>query len=71
MEKFIKQKTVKPQEIEIGNSIEVHADVIATFKTYVSRFNKDKDEKIRFDYAPFVGSFCKATRKENEIVTIT
>jgi len=62
MEKFIKQKTVKPQDIAIGGSIEVHADVIATFKTYVSRYNKGKEEKMRFNYAPFVNSFCKATR---------
>ena len=62
MAKFIKQKSVKPQEIEVGSTIDVHADVIATFKTYVSRYNKDKDIKMRFDYAPFNGSFCTATR---------
>ena len=65
MAKFIKTKTVKPENIEVGNSIEVHADSLATFKTYVSRFNKpieDKDKKMRFNYSPFSGSFCKATR---------
>lgn len=65
MAKFIKTKSVKPENIEVGNSIEIHADSLATFKTYVSRFNKPieaKEKKMKFNYAPFVGAFCKATR---------
>lgn len=68
--KFIKTKTVKPQDVEIGASIEIHADSMATFKTYVSNHNKTLREagmnyKIAFEYAPFIGSFCKAKRSAN------
>lgn len=63
MAKFIKKETIKPENIEIGNSIEIHADVLATFKTYVSRYNKGKNLKMKFEYSSFIGSFCKATRK--------
>jgi uncharacterized FAD-dependent dehydrogenase len=66
MPKFIKTKTVKPEEIAIGQKIEVHADSLATFKAYVSKANKDKTMLIRFNYSPFVGSFCTATRKQDE-----
>jgi len=62
MPKFIKTKTVKPEQIEIGQAIEVHADSLATFKAYVSKANKGQDNLIRFNYSPFVGSFCTATR---------
>ena len=63
MPKFIKTKTVKPEEIAIGQKIDVHADSLATFKAYVSKANKDRKEwLIRFNYSPFVGSFCTATR---------
>lgn len=62
MAKFIKTERVKPELIEIGKSIEVHADSLATFKTYVSRFNQGKDMRIKFEYNKFKGEFCKATR---------
>lgn len=65
MAKFAPTKSIKPQEIAIGDSIEVHAESLATFKTYVSRYNNkipDKSKKMRFDYAGFFGVFCKATR---------
>lgn len=66
MEQFVKQKTVKPQDIEVGKSIQIHAGSFATFKTYVSRYNKDhKDDKIKFEYSDFIGAFCKATRLDN------
>jgi len=62
MAKFIKQDRIKPENVEINGSIEIHADVLATFKTYVSRYNKDRDWKLKFQYHPFIGSFCKAER---------
>lgn len=62
MAKFTPPQTIKPENIEIGQSIEIHAASLATFKTYVSRYNKDRDYKARFSYAEFVGTFCKATR---------
>lgn len=65
MAKFIKTKAVKPENIEVGNSIEVHADSLATFKTYVSRYNKpieDKAKKMKYEYSGFSGSFCTAKR---------
>lgn len=70
MAKFEPTKTIKPQEIPIGDSIEIHAKSLATFKTYVSRANaakERKESKIRFHYAEFIGSFCKATRLEDEV----
>lgn len=66
MAKFAPPQTLKPENIAIGNSIEVHAQSLATFKTYVSRYNKGRAEKMRFKYEPFVGSFCIATRLEDE-----
>lgn len=62
MAKFAPAKAIKPEEIEVGGSIEVHAQALATFKTYVSRANSKKTQKIRFDYGQFIGNFCKATR---------
>ena len=65
MAKFIKTKALKPEDTEIGKSIEVHADSLATFKTYVSRYNKDRETKMKFKYHPFNGAFCKAERLDD------
>lgn len=67
MAKFAPTKTVKPEQVEIGQSIEVHAQSLATFKTYVSMYNRDRDLKIRFEYGPFIGNFSKATRVNDEL----
>ncbi len=69
MAKFAPTKSIKPQEIAIGESIEIHGKSLATFKTYVSRYNKDRDVKIRFVYRDFIGNFCKATRLADELST--
>lgn len=69
MAKFTPPQTIKPENIEIGQSIEIHAASLATFKTYVSRYNKGKNIKARFEYSDFVGTFCKATRKADITVT--
>jgi len=51
--------------VVIGQKIEVHADVLASFKATVSRYNKTADNKIGFDYSNAGKDlFITATAKE-------
>lgn len=66
MAKFTPSKRLKPQDVEIGQSIEIHANSLATFKVYVSRYNNSKPMRMCFDYGKFDGVFCKATRTDDK-----
>ena len=60
-----KQKLVPIPRIEfdkiiIGDSIEIHADRLAAFKSSVSRYNKHAVTKLSFDYGPFKNDYCTA-----------
>lgn len=70
MEKFTPPKKLKPENIQIGQSIQIHAQSLATFKTYVSRYNKGRTDKIKFEYADFDGAFCVAKRLTDETVIL-
>jgi len=49
--------------INIGQSIEIHADRLAAFKSNLSRYNKLNDTKYRYSYSSFKNDYCTATRK--------
>lgn len=69
--KFVKTKTLKPENVAIGDIVHIHADSMATFKTYVSRYNKGKELKIKFSYSPFNGAFCQAERLQDILKPLT
>ncbi len=67
MTKIIPSKKLDFSTIKIGDTRQVHAMALASFKSRLSKFNKDqKDgEKYRFSYSDAVNNFTTATRVEN------
>lgn len=60
--KIVPQRKLQPELID--GTVDIHADVLASFKATVSKYNKNNPtKKIAFDYGKFDGSFCKATPK--------
>lgn len=49
--------------MEIGDSVEIHGNRLASFKATVSRYNKDNRKLYAFDYSGIKNDYCTATRK--------
>lgn len=52
------------KSLKIGDTINIHADRLASFKTTVWRYNKNNMVKYYFNYSPSIDNYVIATRKK-------
>lgn len=65
--RLIPTQKIEIAPINIGDSIEIHADRLASFKATVSRFNKDNGKLYAFDYSGVKNDYYTATRKADKV----
>lgn len=60
--RLIPIQKIEPDKVSVKDSIEVHADRLASFKATVSRWNKNNKGSIKFDYSGVKNDYFTATR---------
>ena len=60
--KLIPTQKIQPDKIQVGDSIEVHANRLASFKATVSRCNIGRETLITFDYSGVKNDYFTAKR---------